>query len=160
MDAGDTYSTWPGGTGTEHPWSPPTPEKIIGRSRVVVGRGEFANNSYKDVVILDVGGARHKTAVETLKKYAGSYFDSMLRIASEVGELPEAFFIDRCGQRFPAILNFLRNGTVHIEGEQALRELLEEAEYFSLEPLQVRDNSVRSYLSHISCQKFSLTPAK
>lgn len=143
MDSVGVYSSWPNGMSTDQSWSPPTPEKVLGKSRVVAGRGEIAHYLYRDVVILDVGGAMHKTTVDTLKKYPGSYFDSMIRMAPEGGEMPEAFFIDRDGQRFPAILNFLRSGTVHIEGKQELRELLEEAEYFSLEPLQVRVISVK-----------------
>lgn len=46
------------------------------------------------------------------------------------------FFIDRCGERFRTILNYLRSGSIHCTNDAAeLRALAEEAEFYCLDRL-------------------------
>ncbi|KAK3257250.1 hypothetical protein CYMTET_33655 [Cymbomonas tetramitiformis] len=48
-------------------------------------------------------------------------------------ETQKAIFIDRDGERFRHILNYLRTGTVHLDSNPVkYQELLEEAQYFQL----------------------------
>ncbi|KAK0417490.1 hypothetical protein QR680_013041 [Steinernema hermaphroditum] len=87
-------------------------------------------------VKLNVGGALYHTTVGTLVKY-----DSMLR-AMFSGRLDvmtdsDGFvLIDRGGKHFPAILNFLRDGSIPLpDSLQEVREILAEAKYYLLQEL-------------------------
>ncbi|TKR68527.1 hypothetical protein L596_024497 [Steinernema carpocapsae] len=87
-------------------------------------------------VKLNVGGSLFHTTVGTLVKY-----DSMLR-AMFSGRLDvmtdsDGFvLIDRSGKHFPAILNFLRDGSIPLpDSLHEVREILAEAKYYLLQEL-------------------------
>ncbi|KAK4524606.1 hypothetical protein GAYE_SCF04G2507 [Galdieria yellowstonensis] len=89
------------------------------------------------VVKLNVGGKYFETTVDTLTKYSDSmlfaWFSGKYAVQTDENGY---VFLDRDGDRFRHILNYLRCGTVHIgEDIHLLGEILEEAEYFGLENL-------------------------
>mmetsp|Transcript_24312 Transcript_24312/g.35088 ORF Transcript_24312/g.35088 Transcript_24312/m.35088 type:complete len:194 (+) Transcript_24312:587-1168(+) len=93
-----------------------------------------------EIVQLNVGGQKFSTTVDTLTKETdsmlGVWFSGRhdIRLDSE-GRV----FIDRDGFRFRHILNFLRNGSVHIAGDiVTYQEILEEARYFGIVSLEKR----------------------
>lgn len=91
------------------------------------------------MVRLCVGGAHFVCARSTLMRHADSFFAKLLN-----GALPSqrveggAFFIDRDGTHFRYILNYLRDGSVYLPpGDHQFRfELLQEANFYQLEPLR------------------------
>lgn len=91
-------------------------------------------------VRLCVGGSHFVCARSTLLRHSDSFFAKLLS-----GALPTdrdesgAIFIDRDGTHFRYILNYLRDGSVHLPPDDALRnELLSEANFFQLRPLQLQ----------------------
>mmetsp|Transcript_110185 Transcript_110185/g.322446 ORF Transcript_110185/g.322446 Transcript_110185/m.322446 type:complete len:330 (+) Transcript_110185:86-1075(+) len=96
------------------------------------------------VLTINVGGKAFRTTASTLRK--APFFDSMLRLAEE-GKLGMTvddggrFFVDRCGELFSHVLEYLRSGhwllrdrAVDVEFVAALRE---EAVFYGLD--QVKD---------------------
>jgi hypothetical protein len=93
-----------------------------------------------DVVDLNVGGTLYSTTRATLLRY-----DSMLaRMFSgrhEIKRRPDGrIFIDRDGEVFRHILNYLRDGELDVEhlDEGTLKQLKREAAYFCLHELEAR----------------------
>ena len=89
-------------------------------------------------VRLCVGGAHFVCARSTLMRHSDSFFAKLLS-----GVLPTdcdasgAIFIDRDGTHFRYILNYLRDGSVHLppDDAQLRNELLSEANFYQLRPL-------------------------
>lgn len=86
----------------------------------------------RHVVGVNVGGQVFVSTVETLTKERGSMLEILFS-----GRFPVErdsggnVFIDRDGHRFRHVLNYLRSGTLHVGPDPyALREVLEEAEYY------------------------------
>ena len=89
-----------------------------------------------ELVELNVGGSVFLTTRATL--CAGAEPSSMLSALLNSG-LPSSrdscgrLFIDRDGTRFRHVLNYLRSGALHHDGDRvALQELKEEAMYFGV----------------------------
>lgn len=85
-----------------------------------------------EIVQLNVGGQKFTTTVDTLTKESESMLGVWFSGRHDVRLDTEGrVFIDRDGYRFRHILNFLRNGSVHISGDiVTYQEVLEEAEFF------------------------------
>jgi len=85
-------------------------------------------------VTLNVGGVVHTTTVDTLRRDSSSMLAAMFsgRYARAEGPV----LIDRCGERFRHVLNFLRGGRLPPLDWPLLCALLEEAEFFGLESLR------------------------
>lgn len=90
---------------------------------------------------LDIGGLQFTTSLLTLTKDANSMLAAMFsgRYSLKT-ENDGSYFIDRDGTYFRYILNYLRDGglkdgTLPVTNEAALRELLIEAEYYQLSDL-------------------------
>uniref|UniRef100_A0A914ULV6 BTB domain-containing protein n=1 Tax=Plectus sambesii TaxID=2011161 RepID=A0A914ULV6_9BILA len=87
-------------------------------------------------VKINVGGSLHYTTISTLTKH-----DSMLRAMfsgrMEVLTDHEGWvLIDRGGKHFPAILNFLRDGTIALpDCRQEVCEILAESKYYCIQGL-------------------------
>lgn len=86
-------------------------------------------------VPLHAGGEIFVTTTDTILKDQNSYFSALLVQKQLQGGNP--FFVDRDGSRFKHVLNYLRNGTVHINDVPTLEAILEEAVYFQLQALKV-----------------------
>jgi N-acetylneuraminic acid mutarotase len=64
-------------------------------------------------IVLDVGGYRYTTSVETLRRIPGTFFDAYFsgRYAMDRSE-DGSIFIDRDGEHFGQVLEYLRDGKV------------------------------------------------
>lgn len=99
-------------------------------------RNQIIKGNPSQYVKLNIGGFLYYTTIRTLTKV-----DCMLRamFSGKLEVLTDAegwVLIDRCGQWFGVILNFLRDGSVALpETSKALAELLAEAKYYCIEEL-------------------------
>uniref|UniRef100_A0A1I7T5D5 BTB domain-containing protein n=1 Tax=Caenorhabditis tropicalis TaxID=1561998 RepID=A0A1I7T5D5_9PELO len=89
-----------------------------------------------DTVKLNVGGTIFQSTHFTLTKFNG-YFRKMLESGDTVEKNRFGYiFIDRDPTHFRLILNFMRDGDVDLpESENEIREILREAEFYSLDRL-------------------------
>ena len=90
-----------------------------------------------DIIELNVGGVAYTTSRSTLTRYPDSMLARMF-----TGDLPSAkdkdgrYFIDRDGECFRYILNFLRTSQVPcIDNKQLLSELCIEADFYQISAL-------------------------
>ena len=103
-------------------------------------QAKLAKTSIKGKVILDVGGERYTTSVETLIKEKDTFFTALFSEQWELQRDPDdkSIFIDRDGKLFNYILTYLRADVLPdiLVKDQTLRHsLLIEAEYFRLHSL-------------------------
>uniref|UniRef100_A0A0E0BAX1 BTB domain-containing protein n=1 Tax=Oryza glumipatula TaxID=40148 RepID=A0A0E0BAX1_9ORYZ len=87
-------------------------------------------------VLLNIGGSRYETTADTLtQRDPGSLLAAALSGAAAHG-LPTtedgAVFVDRDGELFRHVLNWLRDGAVPALADAEYRQLLREAEYYRL----------------------------
>ena len=99
----------------------------------------MASRPESTIVRLSVGGVPFVSSRSTLTRYSDSFFAKLLdgALPTERDESGE-FFIDRDGAHFRYILNFLRDGAVHLppNDPQLRQELLREASFYQLSRLQ------------------------
>ncbi|VDK79342.1 unnamed protein product [Cylicostephanus goldi] len=104
------------------------------RSSSMIRSLPFSTADFNMPVVLNVGGTRFETSLETLKKNPGPRDRSMLANLNYVEG--EEMFIDRDPAHFVVILNYLRDGSVSIdEDECTLAEIKREAQFYGLEDL-------------------------
>ena len=101
---------------------------------------KLATTSIKGKVILDVGGEKFTTSVETLTREKDTFFAALFSKQWEIERDPDdkSIFIDRNGKIFTYILEYLRTNVVPsnvMKDEALLHSLLIEAEYFRLHTL-------------------------
>lgn len=86
-------------------------------------------------ISLNVGGTKFVTTLDTLLRENQTLLRSMF--SDTVGKPWGEVFIDRDAKHFALILNYLRNGHVHLQQmtEQELRELRDEAKFYKIETL-------------------------
>ena len=96
-----------------------------------------SSQPFPSIIDLNVGGHIYTTSLSTLTKYPHSMLGVMFS-----GRIPVArdskgnFFIDRDGQTFRFILNFLRSSKLRVPSDPQDREqLIEEADFYQIEPL-------------------------
>lgn len=104
-------------------------------------------------VILNVGGKRFETLVETLRKYPntmlGAMFHSRMAQADEHGE----FFFDRDPKIFPVVLNFYRHGKILVPTNLSQEMVKEELEFFGInmdDPLEGLGDELRREADFVS----------
>jgi hypothetical protein len=91
-------------------------------------------------VLLNVGGYRYETSVQTLRRVPGNLFDAYFsgRYAQDVCT-DGSIFIDRDGMLFGHVLQYMRDGVVSVVQQDArqraglLRRLKRELSFFSLD---------------------------
>ncbi|XP_041453491.1 BTB/POZ domain-containing protein KCTD17-like [Lytechinus variegatus] len=91
-----------------------------------------------DYVTLSVGGVEYTTTVLTLTSFTDSMLGGMFsgRIEAKRDHAKGHYLIDRDGELFRYVLNFLRNRTLGIpEDFKQLHMLLLEAEFYQIEPM-------------------------
>ena len=110
-----------------------------------------------DVVELNVGGVKFSTSADTLGRDVDSMLAAMLRNSDRLDSKQikkGRIFIDRDGERFRAVLNYLRNPAAFVKTQletlSAARELLEEAEFFCLADLK---NYATNEIARIEAEK-------
>ena len=101
---------------------------------------KLANTLLKDKVKLNVGGERYTTTVGTLTRKAGTHLNEIFsgEWQLELDDLDKSIFIDRNGQIFAYVLEYLRTDTVAdevLDNEILRHSLATEAKYFSLTDL-------------------------
>ena len=117
---------------------------------------ELLSPANATVVELNIGGQTFTTTIETLGRYENSLLGlvfSKLNNSSSVPLLRDTrgrFFIDRDGNLFRYILDYLRNDTLTLpENFSETRRLIDEAKYYRLhglvDELQTRQRSVNKY---------------
>jgi len=84
-------------------------------------------------VTLNVGGRRFQTTADTLTNTSGPahYFTSLLRHASDE-EIASEIFIDRDGDAFAPLLNYLRTGTLSIPPSTTEDAVRREADFYCI----------------------------
>lgn len=104
------------------------------------GRSSFPNASTEvgrgKIVHLNVGGRRFSTTSGTLLGRGVNYFSGLLsgHYRASVDE-QGAFFLDRNGDYFAPILDYLRTGKLRCPPNLSIEGLLEEAHFFSIDLL-------------------------
>lgn len=86
-------------------------------------------------VHIDVGGTIYTSSLETLTKYSESRLAKLFSggIPIVLDSLKQHYFIDRDGESFKHILNFMRNSKLLVPDNYGeLDLLLEEAKYFDI----------------------------
>jgi hypothetical protein len=87
------------------------------------------------IVNLNVGGVLYTTTRDTLLKHE-SFFSGLL--SNNFSSTIDNIFIDRSGELFKYVLEFLRNNTLPkraLADKALLEELLQEAEFYCIEQL-------------------------
>lgn len=85
-------------------------------------------------VILNVGGKRFETLLETLRKYPNTMLGAMfsssvaLAVADDTGE----YFFDRDPKMFEVVLNFYRHGKIIIPSNRSAEMVKEELDFFGI----------------------------
>ncbi|XP_034253016.1 BTB/POZ domain-containing adapter for CUL3-mediated RhoA degradation protein 3 [Thrips palmi] len=98
--------------------------------------GRVLRGNPSQYVKLNIGGSLHYTTIGTLTKH-----DTMLRamFSGRMEVLTDSegwILIDRCGNHFGSILNFLRDGCIPLpESAKETAELLAEAKYYCISDL-------------------------
>ena len=117
--------------------------------------------SILSIVKLNVGGHYFTTSLQTLTRDPNSMLAAMFSGKFEMEPRGDgAFFIDRDGTHFRFILNYLRTGKLTSpEGEAALKELQEEAEFYQIEglieKLKVNSESLTSVKLNVGGHHFT-----
>ena len=88
-------------------------------------------------IILNVGGIRYSTSMQTLcmcrNTMLSKMFDSNFPLKLEDDG---SYFIDRDGTHFRYILNFLRDNNLNVPSNESLiNELLSEVKYYQIKPM-------------------------
>jgi hypothetical protein len=71
-------------------------------------------------VVLDIGGYRYQTSVQTLRRVPGTFFDAYIsgRYTMDRSE-DDSIFIDRDGKHFGQVMEYLRDGVVSVAERDA-----------------------------------------
>lgn len=100
----------------------------------------------QDIVTLSVGGTEYQTTLSTLTKNPESMLAAMFSGRHGLSKDAKGrHFIDRDGELFRFVLNFLRDSTLIVPSDNTvlLGELLKEAEYFQLHALAQQVKTMR-----------------
>ena len=112
--------------------------------------------SILSIVKLNVGGHYFTTSRQTLTRDPNSMLAAMFSGKFEMKPHEDGtFFIDRDGTHFRFILNYLRTGKLTSpEGEAALKELQEEAEFYQIEGLrEIKGKSAEFNKRETECRR-------
>lgn len=91
----------------------------------------------EQIIQLNVGGHKYQSFYSTLTKYPETMLSAMFLFKPK-DSLSNEIFIDRDGEIFKYILNYLRDGQILLPpSKELLQRLLFEAEYFQIKPLKL-----------------------
>jgi len=103
--------------------------------------GALGAGTFKDLIILNVGGKRFSTTLSNLRSIRGTRLEKMFREgANTTISADGTYFIDRDPSSFGYVLDYLRSGDLFIKSDdQILRsKLLADAQYYKL-PTALQD---------------------
>eukprot|EP00002_Diphylleia_rotans_P002037 TRINITY_DN11242_c0_g1_i1.p1 TRINITY_DN11242_c0_g1~~TRINITY_DN11242_c0_g1_i1.p1 ORF type:complete len:204 (+),score=56.11 TRINITY_DN11242_c0_g1_i1:50-661(+) len=85
---------------------------------------------------LNVGGKMFATTVETLTRISDTFFSGFFKgdFVCSIDEFG-CYFIDRDGELFRYVLNYLRTGALHASQQDLLLQVRDEALFFQIVPL-------------------------
>ena len=83
-------------------------------------------------VILNVGGTRFEVARRTIDRYPESMLATLISKKWSAKDSSKAIYIDRDGPRFQFVLDFLRDGVVHLPSSTSKEALRTELAYYGL----------------------------
>lgn len=94
----------------------------------------------QNIIKLNIGGVHHDTTIDTLTQSftadESNYFEILLNSQVPTSKDDQGrYFIDRDGNLFRYILQFLRTSQVHVNEIQLIEELLIEADFYQLTSL-------------------------
>jgi hypothetical protein len=95
----------------------------------------MSNDTFKDPIILNIGGERFTTTLATLRAKNGTYLEKMFREgATTTSSADGSYFIDRDPSTFDYILEYLRNDDVLVKSrDKSVRsQILADAAFFEL----------------------------
>lgn len=94
--------------------------------------GEIYDNP-EDIITLNIGGVRHETRIQTLRKYTRktTRLSEVADIAEKTGK--REFYFDRQPDFFPYILNFYRQGKLHLPLNLCGMILRDELKYWMID---------------------------
>ncbi|CAF1358490.1 unnamed protein product [Adineta steineri] len=101
---------------------------------------KLSSTSIKGKITLDVGSVKHTTSVDTLTREKDTFFAALFsrRWELERDSNDNSIFIDRNGELFKHILEYLRTNKIPIDimtNESLRQRLITEAEYFCIHNL-------------------------
>ena len=103
-------------------------------------KSRLATISTKGMVVLNVGGVKHMTSVDTLIREKDTFFTALFskQWTIERDDNDRSIFIDRNGKLFTHILEYLRTHSIPkdvLKSDSLHKSILIEAEYFRLHTL-------------------------
>jgi hypothetical protein len=126
----------------------------VASERAELHRKDTANKKWKEAqegrVLLNVGGFHFETSVQTLRRIPGTFFDAYFsgRYAQDVCA-DGSIFIDRDGEHFGHILEYMRDGVLCLANNEAfeldidlLKWIKRELGYYCIEVLAERVQEV------------------
>ena len=100
---------------------------VVSPSEQSPSQEESSNN-----VILNVGGTRYEVARMTLHRYPDSMLATLISKRWTANNANRPIFIDRNGSRFQFVLDFLRDGKVHLPASVSAEALRADFAYYGL----------------------------
>lgn len=103
-------------------------------------KAKLATTAVQGKVILDIGGDKFTTSVETLTREKDTFFTALFSRQWELERDPkdESIFIDRDGKLFAHILGYLRTDTISSDvmtTETLRQKVIAEAKYYQMNKL-------------------------
>jgi len=100
-----------------------------------------------DIVKLNVGGMHYATTRHTLMTYGENYFSALLSEKYKVVKDGDSIFIDRNGELFALVLDYLRTGELFIPKHVERERVMKEFKFFCIDPVtfasKVNDHTLR-----------------
>eukprot|EP01129_Flabellula_baltica_P012236 TRINITY_DN5495_c0_g1_i1.p1 TRINITY_DN5495_c0_g1~~TRINITY_DN5495_c0_g1_i1.p1 ORF type:complete len:258 (+),score=34.00 TRINITY_DN5495_c0_g1_i1:27-800(+) len=93
------------------------------------------------IIELNVGGTIYATSLDTLTKYPDSMLGVMFtrHLEMAVTDRKGRYFIDRDGQVFGVILNYLRTESLVVPKDMSLRSVVQEASFYGIDLVAGQD---------------------
>lgn len=128
------------------PEATPPPQMMV-QTKIDVGIPLVANADKTTAPVhIDVGGTIYTSSLETLTRYPNSRLARLFNgcIPIVLDSLKQHYFIDRDGEMFRHILNYLRNTKLLVPNNFcSLDLLLEESIYFEITPMVIEIKKLR-----------------
>ncbi|XP_061196622.1 potassium voltage-gated channel protein Shaw-like [Saccostrea echinata] len=109
--------------------------------------GDVYDNA-DDIITLNVGGVRHETRIQTLRKYTRktTRLSEVADIAEKTGK--REFYFDRQPEFFPFILNFYRVGKLHLPLNICGMILKDELKYWMIDDKDIEQCCWVHYITY------------
>ena len=99
---------------------------------IIILSEESPSHEESSNVVLNVGGTRYEVARTTLDRYPDSMLATLVSKRWTANNANRPIFIDRDGSRFQFVLDFLRDGKVHLPASVSAEALRADFAYYGL----------------------------